>query len=301
MSSLKAFTLFSLAVGMLSGHACAEEAFVRLRQHVSLDSVVVQLGDVAEITTGLPETTARLRAIEIARLKSLVKPVRLARAEVDALLARQRGFSRGSIAWGGSSEVVISGRLGHVDLTPGLDAAAKLLMEKYGQRRGVVIRVVDGGGEVLAPPGPVNIRPEMASLRRLGRSIELPLVVEVDGVRVARPQIRFEISWDTFDSPMPEVVLRKSSVLELPPDLSARAPGIDVRRPVGALDDGDLLIKKDQSVRILVEAGAVRLESDGIALADARHGDMVKVKRSSGNNEIPARVIGRGLVLVGER
>ena len=296
---------------MLAGHACAEEAFIRLRQHVSLDSVVVQLGDVADITTRAPATAVRLRSVEIARFRSLVNPVKLTRAEVDVSL-RHHGVPLGSIAWGGSSEVVISGRLGHVDLTPGIDEAARQLMGRFGQRGGVAIRVVDSGGEALAPPGAVSIRPDMGSMRQYGQTIELPLWVEVDGIRVAKPQLRFEIFRDAFDISTSEVRLKTSSELEFPLDRIAGMTGTEPSKPahepyqaqhINAQDtkDKNLLVAKDRLVRILIEAGTVQLEGQGVSLADAHQGEMVRVRRTSNNDEFLGRAIGRDLVLVEER
>lgn len=60
-------------------------------------------------------------------------------------------------------------------------------------------------------------------------------------------------------------------------------------------------VEKDRPVHILVQAGAVRLEGEGIALADGRKGDRVKVRRTGSEAEVLARVQGQGRVLVEEQ
>jgi hypothetical protein len=273
-----------LVLGMLAQAARAEDAFLSLRPQVSVDHSVVLLGDVVEVTARQPAIAERLHGIELARFSSLAKPAKLSRAEIDGLLNQRGALPSGGIAWGGSTEVVISGRLRRIDLAPGIDGAASQLMQALGPGHAVVIRVLDNGGDVMAPPGRTSVRPEMGALYRFGQTVDVPLAVEVDGIAVARPIVRFEVSRSPLDS----------AQFDPAPRRAAAPVSVDRGSPA------ELSVEKDRPVRIVVEAGSVRLEGEGTALADAREGDTVKVRRATGGTELLGRAAGPGLVLVEE-
>lgn len=60
------------------------------------------------------------------------------------------------------------------------------------------------------------------------------------------------------------------------------------------------LVSRQQKVTVLLESDGMRIESEGIALADARMGEQVRVRRTSGNVELAGRAIRQGVVLVEE-
>lgn len=276
----------ALILGLLAQRALAEDAFMKLRPRVEVDDVVVKLGDVAEVTARQAVLADQLKRVEVGRFATLSRPIRLNRSDIERVLEQSALVSSGSVVWGGASEVQLVGRSRRIDLTAGVDAAASALMARLGTRQYIEIRVLDDGGDVVGPPGKTRIVPEIELARRRGYVIEVPLLVEIDGIAVAHPLVRFEVTRKP-----PEFA--NASLL---PAVPTAQVSLDekVEEPV------NWAVQKDHPIRVIVAAGAVRLESSGIALADARQGDKVMIRRLGGGTDLQGRATGRDLVVVEE-
>jgi hypothetical protein len=290
MMRLQSFLLPVLAVfGLACSSASAETLFVSLRPVAETDSLLVLLGQVAEVAAADLQLAARLRALPVKRLATLTKPGWVDREEILAAMARQGATAGGDVAWGGVSRCEVAGRKQALDLTPGVDAAAVLLMERLGGHRTISIRLIEDGGPVVGVVGGTRIVPDMTGARRIGRFVDVPLRVEVDGVSVARPVARFEVT-----------VLPESVAEEL---VAAQSSSTSVRRELQELvaaESGEWVVKKDQPVRVIISVGSVRLEGKGIALADARSGESVSVRYRGNGSTLGGQAGGPGLVVVQE-
>lgn len=289
MRLLSSLLAVGVVFGLAASSAAAESVFVSLRPVAETDSPLVLLGQVAEVAAADPQLAAQLRALPIKRLATLTKPAQVGREDVMAALGRQGVTDLGEVAWGGVDRCEVEGRKQALDLTPGVDAAAVQLMERIGGRRGISIRLVEDGSPLVGVAGATRIVPDMKGARRIGRFVDVPLRVEVDGVSVARPVARFEVT-----------ALPESVAEEL---VAARPGSISVHReplaPVAA-EGGDWVVRKDQPVRVVISVGSVRLEGKGIALADARNGEAVSVRYLGNGSTLGGQAGGPGLVVVQE-
>ena len=94
------------------------------------------------------------------------------------------------------------------------------------------------------------------------------------------------------------------------PALPATAPldGLRLRRAVeagrpllaGAVEARPA-VQRDKPVDVQLELGAIRLRTAGVALRDARVGEMVKVRSTTGSEPFVARVVAEGAVRVDAR
>jgi flagella basal body P-ring formation protein FlgA len=60
-------------------------------------------------------------------------------------------------------------------------------------------------------------------------------------------------------------------------------------------------VTKSEQVAVRVVQGAVTIETVGTALADARVGELIKVKNTNTNESYTARVVAAGAVVVSAR
>lgn len=289
MRLLSSLLAVGVVFGLAASSAAAESVFVSLRPVAETDSPLVLLGQVAEVAAADPQVAARMRVLPVKRLTTLTTPGRIDRQDVLAAMGREGVVLSGEVAWGGVDHCEVVGRRQALDLTPGVDAAAVQLMERMGGRRGISIRLVEDGSPLVGVAGATRIVPDMKGARRIGRFVDVPLKVEVDGVSVARPVARFEVS------ALPEAVAEELLVAR-PVSASTHR---EVAGPVVA-EGANWAVRKDQPVRVIISVGSVRLEGKGIALADARNGEAVSVRYLGNGSTLGGQAGGPGLVVVQE-
>lgn len=283
---------------MASAAAHAEDVFLSLRSAVEVDSTTVRLGDVADVVSRRHANLKRLKEIRVSDVMHVDEPLSINRHDVEKILVKQGAFPAGGIAWGGASAVLVTVRRHPVDLSPGIDSAAAMLMARMAPGYDTSIRIIDAGGYVVAPPGKVTVRPDMNEMRRFGQIVEIPLSVDVNDISVAKPVIRLQVC----RQPRQGARAGSDKPLLAPHDMANRTtdlpnPGATAARR-GAPAPDVLFVKKDHPVHFIIETGAVRLEGEGVALSDARQGEYVKVKRASGPEEFLGRATSPQLVLV---
>ena len=267
------------------------DVFVSLRPAAEVPGKVVRLGDVAVMTVRNPVEQVKWQAIEVARPLSLANPIRLSREEIVRQVGAAHPEWQNRLVWGGSNEVLVSGKLQRIDLEAAVNNAAAFLMERLSDGDFVSLRLVDGADPIEVPIGNVRSRPDTRAARKIGSYVEIPLIVDVDGVQAARPMLRFAVSRSqrnaTVETPA------KPSVPALATEQS-RAPVVDIA------DATPFVVSRQQPVTILIDGGGIRIESEGVALANARQGEKVRVRRTHGNVELAGRAVQQGVVLVEE-
>lgn len=264
------------------------DVFVTLRPAAEVKHRTVLLGDVATIAVRIPAEQQEWSALEIARPESFATPVHLTRAAIADRLASLRPEWRGRLYWGGSEEVVVSGQSQQFDLEPAVSKAAIFLLERLGGKDRVTLRVEEGSGKISIPFGVVHCRPDLQAANFLGAYAEVPLLLDVDGKPVTRQLVRF-------------------AVLRAPRRAAQAESGVQVQATdvpdAGAqvqVHASPYLVARQKPVTLLLDMEGIRIESEGIALDNARLGDVVRVRRANGNAELAGKVVREGVVQVGE-
>lgn len=265
------------------------EVFVALRPTATVEGRVVRLGDVAAVTTRGASEQGKYLSIEVSRLASLASPARVTREDIVRRVNTDHPELSGRLVWGGSNEVLVSGKPQRVDLETATNAAATYLMGRLGGGDLISLRLLDSQTAIEVPPGNVRSRPDMQAATRSGAVVEVPVIVEVDGVLAARPVLRFAVSRSPRAG---NQAAAESATMPTTEQRGSPAADTDMTKPY--------LVSRQQKVTVLLESDGMRIESEGIALADARMGEQVRVRRTSGNVELAGRAIRQGVVLVEE-
>lgn len=268
----------------------SSDVFVTLHDAVAVRSRMVLLGEVAIVAAHDPAEQAEWAALEIAHPESLATPMHLTRRSIARRLASLRPEWRGQLLWGGSQEVVVSGQPQQVDLDPAVSKAAVFLLERLGGRDRVTLRLEEGGGRVSVPFGIARCSPDLQAANMIGAYAEVPVVVDVDGKPAMRQMLRFAVLRTS------RRVDRAASAVEA--ETSAAADAVQpVQMPA---DASAYLVARQKPVTLLLDMDGIRIESEGIALDNARLGDLVRVRRANGNAEVSGKVVQQGVVQVGE-
>ncbi len=287
--------LFMTALSVVAfNSAQAEEVFIHLRPASTVEGRSIRLGDIADVTANSAATASQWGAIEITKLASLSEPVSLSRGEIALRLSAHSGFAPAAIAWGGSQAVAIRAVKHRIDLLPYINSTAAALISSMSDNDSQVsLTLIDEGGIVEVPDGRLTVRPDLSSIRRFASNLEVLLVVAVDDEIVAAPLLRFSVN-------------RRPSAIRPgnePAPLSAKreAMGVDSAGESGASFPADVSVLKNRSVPILIKAGSVHIESAGIALANARPGEQVSVRRVSNGSVMTGHATMGGGVVIEEK
>lgn len=275
----------------------AEDVYIHLKPQVTLDHLDVKLGDVASITTDTDNsrTLKRLVHVPLAKFDSLAVPVSLTREQIEQQLLKLLPELHENISWGGVTAVSIDGKKQAIDLEPYIDQLAAGLIGKITPRLGnVELTLMNNKMESMgAPMGKVRLQPHMQQTQWIGGDIRIPLSIFVDERFYTKPIVHFKVR------PVKGTGFSDAS-------------GSNVQSSNG---DGDLatktiashrnpeksaLVKKNQPILIMAQAGAIQIESAGIALSDGFAGDQLRVRRVGENDTLIGRVSGDGAVIVGD-
>jgi hypothetical protein len=275
-----------------AGSVLASEVFVSLKAEVKISQPDARLGDVADIVATDVAEKRRLESLKIAKLPSVGTAVRLSRSEIEYGLSKASNEKLPIIVWGGSENVLVSSKSQSVSLAPGIDAAAAFLFNRLGGNAQVSLRMIHGVDSVEMPPGSVVVRPDFSSIHTFGAYIDVPLIVEIEGLSAMQTSVRFQVIRHSKIHDLANAELNENSE-------SSDEP-LQFDKETSRTDRSNHWVTKDQAVTLLIETGGVRIETSGMALNDANKGEKVRVRRISGGAEIVGRVMQRGVVLVDE-
>lgn len=195
------------------------------------------------------------------------------------------------------------------------DAAALALFEAFGG--GLELQPV-GAGAAPQPPGAAALSARLPSGARLARRMVAYVDMTVDGqpwrsvpvwfaVRAPRPVLAARVALRAGEAPAADALqteLRDVTAYAAP-TLAPDAPlsGLRLRAPLPA---GAVLtqahvearpaVARHEVVQVTLRAGAVELETTGVALADARIGERLRVLNPASQQSYVARVVADGAV-----
>jgi flagella basal body P-ring formation protein FlgA len=202
-----------------------------------------------------------------------------------------------------------------------VDAAAAAL---FGSHDGQLeARPLDEGDAALAPPpGALTLKARIAP----GTALARRMLVHVD-VHVGPQHWRTIPVWFAVRAWQPVWVARTALAAGQPVGdehfrveraevAGLTSPALPTRQPPEplrlrrALEPGTVLtalhverqpaVARHQPVQVQVQAGAVSLQASGLAMADARIGEQVRVLNPTSRESFTARVVAAGLVVVEE-
>jgi hypothetical protein len=272
MVMLRAF--LSLMMFALSSTipAWAGTAFVRMEPSALLDRAEVRLGDVASVSSSDALLARQLSGVVIARLQSIAVPVRIRQVDAEAAVRVALPGQASAVLWGSAAETRASGRPIRRDLGAAVDDAARGLFRRLGSGRVVEVRLATAPGALELPPGRFEARPDFAAAVLIGSRLDVPLRTYVDGIPMAVAHARFDIR-----------LLRP-----------------DVPGPGAGRSAESVAVRRDQPVRLLVDGGGLRIETEGVALDDAAIGAPVKIRRQGSAATLSGQVMAAGMVRVDE-
>lgn len=287
---VRALVMALAAASMLSTAFGAESVFFDVRPEAMVDQPTVVVADIARVIARNGALVEQLGGIPVGRCASLAGGCRF---DVDSIADAVEAHAAdlgARVVWGGTRGVAVSGRPRNVSLASAIENGAAWLVQVYGQGAAVYVDVVDGVGTVPVPPGRLQMLTEPARMRRVGMYLEMPVRVLVDGVEVAQPQVRY-------------VVRRAATPAEGQSSPTANSAGHSpfvAANHSAAGGEARVAVTKDQRVRLLIDAGPVRVEAEGVALGNATLGSMVAVRRANGLAAVTGRAIDQGTVQVVE-
>lgn len=265
-----------------------ENVFVDVRPEAVVDQPQVVLRDIARVAARDSALAEQVGALVVGRCTSLSGGCRFEMDAVAGAIEARAAAIGANLIWGANRGVAVVGLPKAVSLDSAIDRGAVWLVQTFAQGAPVYVDVVGGPTSVTVPPGVVTVRPEISRMRRVGASLDMPVRVLVDGVDVAQPQVRYLMrrTADTHDGHSGTQAGRFDAM----PFQAHAIAGSEPR----------VAVAKDQRVRLLIDAGPVRVEAEGVAMGDAKVGGTVKVRRANGLAAVTGRAVDQGTVQVVE-
>jgi flagellar basal body P-ring formation protein FlgA len=95
----------------------------------------------------------------------------------------------------------------------------------------------------------------------------------------------------TLDTAAPSTVVLRCNIV----GWRIRVP---VAQAVGASNAGEILVKRGETVEMVIQGDGFEIASSGIAIEDGFSGKRIRVKSSTGNGSITGTVVGQALVSI---
>lgn len=252
-----------------------------------LDHLDVKLEDVASVTTNSDSSPGqKLLLASITHLDSLAAPAKLKREDINQRLLKYLP-QRDNIVWGGATTTSIYGKKQVINLQPPIDQLAGELISTMSPQLGSFeLTLVNQKLELVnAPMGLIRFRPDIRLLQWTANDFHIPLSVFVDDKLYAKPIVHFKI--------------------HSAPTLAFRAESSPIQGQILPMNTSpsptkEVLVKKDQPIRIMAKTGTIQIESSGIALADGKAGDRLTIHRNGTTDTLIGRVSQNGTVIVGD-
>lgn len=251
----------------------ADAVFVKLKPVVVLDHAgpvrLVELAELTGSTSGAVVAAGRL--VVLSDFRGPQKTI--AQTEIQDALAPALVSLGIRLTWSADHEIEIRMARRRVALDAAIEQGAVELVRYFAQGRQLGVSVHDPVPPVALPPGHTTMTPVVRRLQRTGDLVELPIDIVVNGELLASPVVRYQLRYADAGS----------------------TPTNNPRSKRVSANDG---VVRDAHVRIISTSGAIRLESQGRAQADAARGELVSVRRSGSQAALLARVVDAETVMV---
>jgi flagella basal body P-ring formation protein FlgA len=294
---------------------------IELRPEVVVNGARYRLGDIAVIRGADPLVRQQVAALEIGVAPRPHHSDRISQQQVGRLLEAKRPELRGRLQWSGSKATII--RAAGIALEPQRlvqIAEESLRAELGGGYEKVELEALPNVRKMTLPPG-AQLRPRpLAGV--VAQRTAVWVEIRVDGRAYGAVPVWFAVkAWKQVpvaltNLPAGSALRREDFALETR-DVMQAAKIID-RLPIEqgirlriALSRGlpvteTMLermpaISRNQQVAVRMLAGSIVIETEGLAQADGRIGDTVKVKNPGSSEIFKGEVVEPGLVLVNAR
>lgn len=311
-----------------AGICRAQEATVVLKARAEVAAATFHLGDIAEVRSADARLAAQLREIPIGKTPRIGYTQSVRRDDLADLLARRDPRWRAALGWSGATAVSVVGTSGQrVDSGALVDAAEQALRRAIGDRY-TSLRISPAGTleTLMVPTGTLQVVPQVAAGTggAVARRMCVLVHLSVDGQPYRTIPLWFTVEANravavaNSDLPAGETLRPEKFSTRIvdvtqfatePVLHEAIAPTMRLRQPLargafllGAHVEGRPHVTRHQPVEVKVVAGSIRIETTGIAMTDARIGEVVRIKNpASSEPPFSARVIDEGVVLIHAR
>lgn len=303
-----------LCAPMLALAAPNEALQVALRDHASVTSARVPLGDVATLEGGSQALLAAAASIDLGAAPMVGQQTRYSAAEIGALLRRRLHRFDTAVALTGAAQVVVSRASRELD--PNALAAAatehlSALLKPHGGR--VALEIAATLPTVEIPLGQANITARKAAPVPLAPRMPVLLDIAVDGkfyrsvrvvvvakvyqsVFVARRDLPRGANVDSAD-----VAVAQLDVAGLEDPVLSEAAPIRNWRLAREVKSGEVILRRHlpaaplvlrgDQVKLVSTVGAVMVESQATALENAELGRTIRVQGVQGSAPVQAQVV----------
>lgn len=268
--------------------------YIKLDSEVAVDHFVLQLGDVATVITNNPSQSSQMLRLPIVNLQTLTSPIRITKNQIEKALLADMPEIQNQITWAGGESVLVSGAKHEIKLDAIIEESRRQLTDMMAnQDASIQILSLNRFAKLLVPMGTVEHQLHFERAKRLAGNISIPLDILVDGNVFATPVLKFKIVGG--QSPNDSTDVKQ----ELKENRAKQAvPNSDKVKDVSNADESGLLIQKNQHVKVIYDDGPIHIESEGIALSDARLGELVKIKRTESADFYTGQAQARGVIVV---
>jgi flagella basal body P-ring formation protein FlgA len=299
----------------------AAEPVIALRAEAVVSGSVFHLQDIVSMSEIDLASNQRLAAIEIGVVPRPGHTEHLSQQQVERTIEAHAPEWRGKFQMGGSKMVTVRGVGVAIDQQRLVQLAADALhTELAGRYEKIEIRQVGEVRALTLPPAvEFRVRPVGGAV---ARRMAVWIDIQSDGRTFAAVPVWFSVeAWKTV--PVAKVNLAVESVLRaddlvmalrdvaqagkvvesIPAERGTRLRQALVRgMPIteSALEP-TTAISRNQAVAVRIAAGGIAIETAGIAQANGRVGDMVKIKNPGSNEIFLATVLEPGVVSVNAR
>ncbi len=290
---------------------------VELRAEVLLDHARIALADVAVIHADAAQA-APLAAIDLGSAPRVGYVERFSRAQVEQAIRRTTA-NAGPIRWSGATAVAVRTEVQTVTAQALSDAAVSALRRHFGGVGGNTAISVDAPpADVLVPVGQVALRPRALPARpehgrspvwidvlvngAMYRSVVVQLAVSVRRqAYLARHDIEAGSLVTAADFELVEADVAGTDALAAQPPLAPfrAARALRAGQPLtgAAMLAGGTVLRGDP-VRLTIHAGAIGIDTAGVAMDDARPGQQVRVRPSGSQDIVTGRLAPSGAVII---
>lgn len=304
----------------VTGHA--RRAEVELLAQAEVATPRYCLGDIARIEAADERQRRRLQELVIADTPALGQTKTYTRQGMERKVVRRHPDLRGLLRWRGAEIIVVRGKGQRVASDTLVDAAALELARFHGERyKSLELRPVGEVPPLQAPLGDVDLRARPLPADGVTRRVGVHVDVRVDGKHYRTVPVWFDgravqsvltakhprragepLRMADFDWTALDVATYASGPVPAEELMSER---LRLRRPLSA---GEPLLRehveerpavaRNDNVKVAVSQGGIVIEASGIALADARIGEAVKIRNPDSNEQFAALVVAPGVVRI---
>ncbi len=296
----------------------AADAVIALRPDAVVSGSAYRLQDIADMNEADPASSQRLAAIEIGVVPRPGHTERLSQQQVERAIEAHAPEWRGKFQMGGSKTVTVRGVGVAIDQQRLVRLATDALhAELAGRYEKVEIKQIGEARALTLPPAAqFRARPVGTAL---SRRMAVWIDIDVDGRAFAAVPVWFSVAaWKAV--PVAKVDLAAGNVLraddlvmalqdvagagkvieQMPAAAGARLRHALIRGMSVAESalEPTTAISRNEAVAVKMAAGGIVIETAGIAQANGRVGDMVKIKNPGSSEIFLATVLGPGMVSV---